>query len=73
MANAFIAAAVASMDENEIEFAKEILAKAEPQLKAPDISAIIQAEVESLDSSFHSTLFGFNQQYISGFGFTFLT
>ena len=31
------------MDENEIEFAKEILAKAEPQLKAPDISAIIQA------------------------------
>ena len=43
VANAFIAAAVASMDENEIEFAKEILAKAEPQLKAPDISAIIQA------------------------------
>jgi tetratricopeptide (TPR) repeat protein len=42
-ANAFISAAVASMYENEIEYAKEILAKAEPQIKAPDISAIFQA------------------------------
>ncbi len=42
-ANAFIAAAVASMYESEIEYAKEVLAKAEPQLNAPDISAIFQA------------------------------
>jgi tetratricopeptide (TPR) repeat protein len=42
-ANAFIAAAIASMDERQIEFAREILAKAEPQLKTPDVSAIIQA------------------------------
>jgi tetratricopeptide (TPR) repeat protein len=42
-ANAFISAAVASMNENEIEYAREVLAKAEPQLKAPDISAILQA------------------------------
>jgi len=42
-ANAFVAAAVASMYENEIEYAQEVLAKAEPQLKAPDISAIFQA------------------------------
>jgi hypothetical protein len=42
-ANAFIAAAVASMQEHEIEYAKEILAKVEPQLKAPDIAAIFQA------------------------------
>ena len=42
-ANAFIAAAVASMNENEIEYAKTVMAKAEPQLKEPDISAIFQA------------------------------
>ncbi|CAB5043701.1 unannotated protein [freshwater metagenome] len=42
-ANAFIAAAIASMYENEIEYAREVLAQAEPQLKTPDISAIFQA------------------------------
>jgi tetratricopeptide (TPR) repeat protein len=42
-ANAFIAAAVASTYESEIEYAQEVLAKAEPQLRAPDISAIFQA------------------------------
>jgi len=43
VANAFIAAAVASMYENEIDYAKRVLAKAEPQLKSPDINAIFQA------------------------------
>jgi tetratricopeptide (TPR) repeat protein len=43
VANAFVAAAVASMDEREIEFAREILAKVEPQLRTPDIAAIVQA------------------------------
>ena len=42
-ANVFISAAVASMYESEVEYAKEVLAKAEPQIKTPDISAIIQA------------------------------
>jgi len=42
-ANAFVAAAVASMDEREIEFAREILAKVEPQLRTPDIAAMVQA------------------------------
>lgn len=42
-ANAFIAAAVASGDEREIEFAKDVLSKAEPQLREADISALFQA------------------------------
>ena len=41
-ANAFVAAAVASGDEREIDFAKETLAKAEPQLREVDISALFQ-------------------------------
>ena len=41
-ANAYIAAAVTSMDSNEIENAKKVLAKAEPELKTADINAIVQ-------------------------------
>jgi tetratricopeptide (TPR) repeat protein len=41
-ANAYMAAAVASMQNNEIENAKIVLAKAEPDLKTADINAIIQ-------------------------------
>lgn len=42
-ANAFVAAAVASGNESEINFAQEILAKAEPQLRKADIAALFQA------------------------------
>ncbi len=42
-ANAFIVAAIASAIEAEIEFAKEVLKKAEPQMREVDISALIQA------------------------------
>ncbi len=42
-ANAFIAAAVASGIEREIEYAKDVLAKAEPQLKLADIAPLLQA------------------------------
>ena len=41
-ANAFVAAAVASGDGHEIDFAKDVLAKAEPQLREVDISALFQ-------------------------------
>lgn len=41
-ANAYMAAAVASMINHEIENAKAVLAKAEPDLKVADINAIIQ-------------------------------
>ena len=41
-ANAYMAAAVASMINHEIENAKVALAKAEPDLKVADINAIIQ-------------------------------
>jgi tetratricopeptide (TPR) repeat protein len=41
-ANAYIAAAVASMIDYEIENAKAVLAKAEPDLRVADINAIIQ-------------------------------
>lgn len=41
-ANAYMAAAFASMIENEIENAKAVLAKAEPDLKVADINAMIQ-------------------------------
>lgn len=72
-ANAFIAAAVASGDEREIEFAKDILGKAEPQLKEADISAIFQAYqaaqvlapkdvvVETFDEFADATSFGFSE------------
>ncbi len=62
-ANAFVAAAIASTDPDEIDYAKEILSQAEPQLRAADISALFlayQAEqalapknvvVESIDES----------------------
>ena len=75
-ANAFIAAAVASGDEREIEFAKDVLAKAEPQLKTADIAALFQtyqaaqalapaAEVvETIDESNDDGYFGdFNTLY----------
>jgi len=42
-ANAFIAAAVASGKEGEIEFAKDVLAQAEPQLRTADIAALFQS------------------------------
>lgn len=42
-ANAYIAAAVASMKDEEIESAREALSKAEPELRSADINAIIQA------------------------------
>ena len=42
-ANAYIAAAVASMKDEEIESAREALSKAEPELKSADINALIQA------------------------------
>jgi tetratricopeptide (TPR) repeat protein len=42
-ANAFISAAVASGDEQEIEFAREVLVKAEPQLLTADVAALLQA------------------------------
>ena len=42
-ANAFVAAAVASGNSDEIEFAREILSKAEPELRQADISALFQA------------------------------
>lgn len=41
-ANAYMAAAVASMIDHEIENAKAVLAKAEPDLKVADINAMIQ-------------------------------
>jgi tetratricopeptide (TPR) repeat protein len=41
-ANAYVAAAVASMIDYEIENAKAVLAKAEPDLRIADINAIIQ-------------------------------
>ena len=41
-ANAYISAAVASMINHEIENAKAVLAKAEPDLKVADINAMIQ-------------------------------
>jgi len=41
-ANAFVAAAIASGKEDEIEFAKQILEKAEPQLRQVDIAALFQ-------------------------------
>lgn len=42
-ANAFISAAVASGNTDEIEYAQEILGKAEPELRKADISALFQA------------------------------
>jgi tetratricopeptide (TPR) repeat protein len=42
-ANAFVAAAIASAKEEEIEFAKQVLEKAEPQLRKVDIAALFQA------------------------------
>jgi tetratricopeptide (TPR) repeat protein len=42
-ANAYIAAAIASMIDEEIESAREVLSKAEPELRSADISALIQA------------------------------
>ena len=69
-ANAFIAAAIASSNDQEIEFAQEVLAKAEPQLKKVDIAALIQtykaaqalapnAEVvETIDESLEEAYFG---------------
>ena len=72
-ANAFVAAAVASGDAREIEFAKEFLSKAEPQLKEADISAIFQAYqaaqvlapkevvVETIDEFADATFFGFSE------------
>jgi tetratricopeptide (TPR) repeat protein len=42
-ANAYIAAAVASLKDDEIESAREVLSRAEPELKTADINAIIQA------------------------------
>ena len=42
IANAFIAAAIASGYEDEIIIAKEVLTKAEPQLKTADIAALFQ-------------------------------
>jgi len=42
IANAFIAAAIASGYEGEILIAKELLSKAEPQLKTADIAALFQ-------------------------------
>jgi tetratricopeptide (TPR) repeat protein len=41
-ANSYMAAAVASMIDHEIENAKVVLAKAEPDLKVADINAMIQ-------------------------------
>jgi tetratricopeptide (TPR) repeat protein len=69
-ANAFIAAAVASGDEREIDFAKDVLSKAEPQLRQADISALFQAYqaaqalapaavvVETIDESTDDAYFG---------------
>lgn len=42
-ANAFVAAAIASTKEEEIEYAKQVLEKAEPQLRKVDIAALFQA------------------------------
>ena len=42
-ANSYMAAAVASMINHEIENAKAVLAKAEPDLKVADINAMIQS------------------------------
>lgn len=42
-ANAFVAAAIASGKAGEIEFAKQVLEKAEPQLRKVDIAALFQA------------------------------
>lgn len=42
-ANAFVAAAVASGNADEITYAQEVLAKAEPQLRKADIAALFQA------------------------------
>jgi len=42
-ANAFVAAAIASAKEDEIEFAKQVLEKAEPELRKVDIAALFQA------------------------------
>jgi tetratricopeptide (TPR) repeat protein len=42
-ANAFVAAAIASAKEDEVEFAKQVLEKAEPQLRKVDIAALFQA------------------------------
>ena len=42
-ANSYMAAAVASMIDHEIENAKAVLAKAEPDLKVADINAMIQS------------------------------
>lgn len=43
VANAFVAAAIASTNPEEIEFAREVLSKAEPQLRTVDIAALFQA------------------------------
>ena len=71
-ANAFVAAAIASAKEEEIEFAKQVLEKAEPQLRKVDIAALFQAAqaeqalapaaqvIEEFDESFaevYSTVF----------------
>ena len=42
-ANAFVAAAVASSNSDEIAFAEEMLGKEEPELRKADISALFQA------------------------------
>lgn len=42
-ANAFVAAAVASGNADEIAFAQEMLGKAEPELRKADIAALFQA------------------------------
>jgi len=42
-ANAFIAAAISSMYEKEIENAKEVLLIVKPHIKTPDINALFQA------------------------------
>jgi tetratricopeptide (TPR) repeat protein len=70
-ANAFVAAAVASGKESEINFAQEVLAKAEPQLRKADITALFQAYKASQALAPESTVVEvveeFDEEYFGDF------
>ena len=70
-ANAFVSAAVASGIESEINFAQEVLAKAEPQLRTADIAALFQSyqasQAMAPKSSVVEVVEEFDEEYFGDF------
>ena len=74
-ANSFVAAAIASGKQTEIEFARNALSKAEPQLNEADLSVLLQAYqvaqaaaptasiVEEVNEFYEDAWYGFDSLY----------